>query len=213
MDVDTIVIDPAVAIHDILPPPGRYHPDPMILGEVDSNGFCDGIIFYRVSHRLATFFIRILTLEYNVVEPDSSVNPQTWYSDYPPQDQRAMSWTMLNYRDIQERFLRIPNTWFGSYHPIIPSLVQGLGEDGVESPDAVRGQLHLAGSRKHNWPWEEVLHMEEDGYRAAAEMAREGGVQGNGLDLMSVVQKLQLEVAEWWSKTEPGIEGIQYTHW
>lgn len=45
MDADTLLINPALAIHNTLPPPALL-PKPMILAEIDVNGFCNGIIMY-----------------------------------------------------------------------------------------------------------------------------------------------------------------------
>lgn len=48
MDADTLMINPAVAIHHTLPP-DTLDPEPLVLGEVDFNGFCNGIIFWKAS--------------------------------------------------------------------------------------------------------------------------------------------------------------------
>lgn len=53
MDADTLIIDPAVAIHHTLPP-DTLDPEPLILGQVDFNGFCNGVIFYKVCTHISS---------------------------------------------------------------------------------------------------------------------------------------------------------------
>lgn len=159
---------------------------------------------------MATVFTRILSLEYNIVEPDSSLQPQPFYQQDPPMDQRATSLAIVNYRDIQSHFYRYPQTYFGSYHLLIPEFgITGAGFS-PEDPNAIRGQLHIAGDRKDLWEWELILHLETDGYEEAAARAKALSVDGNGLELMPIVERVKVESARWWEEIEVGIEGIGF---
>ena len=214
MDADTLITNPAVRIHDTLPP-RHLSPSPMILGEYmpDDHGFCNGIIFYRVSHRMATFFARLLTIEYNIVEPESSILKQVKTDLSPPLDQRATALTLMAYKDAQDRFYKYPRSPFGSFFPMIDQFKQGRPEESFETADDIRAQLHLAGDRKDIWEWERLLHLEEEVYANAASLAWELGVDSNGLELMPDVEKVRRVMSKWWANDQRGIEGIDFPSW
>lgn len=158
-------------------------------------------------------FTRILTIEYNFIEPDSSTQPQPNFGDRSPADQGLTAIVIKNYRDIQERFYRYPQTFFGSYYPLTQQFRDTRAEDVHEAEDAIRGQMHLAGERKDDWYWEDILHLEKDVYKEAAARARVLGVKGNGLDLMPIVERVKEESRRWWESTPAGIEGVTFQWW
>lgn len=162
---------------------------------------------------MASFLTRILSLNYHIVEPDSSIAAQPSLQDWIPMDQRATSLGLITYRDAQGGFYKYPQNYFGSYYPIEESYKQGRYEEWAENEDDIRGQLHLGGTRKDEWDWEAALHYAEDVYAEAAILAQERGIEGNGLELMPIVEQVKAEMEKWWDEALPGIEGVHFSEY
>lgn len=210
-DVDTLIVDPSVPLHLLLPNSTLYStlsPAPFIIGTQDYLGFNNGIITYRVSHRTVTFLSRVLAIEYHIIEPDSSIPPQPILDDSPPFDQRATGLALKNYRDAAEGFYLIPQEWFSGYDdPVHGPPAEDLPEGGV------RMGIHFAGPVGKAKKWEECVALEEAVWSEAADAARELSVGGTGIELLPGVERVKKAGEDWWRDARNGIDGLVFNEW
>lgn len=193
-DADTLIVNPVVAIHDLLPP-STLSPPPIILANQDSNGFNDGVTFFRVSHRLVTFLSQVLVISHDLTT--------LWHKgtggEGPPSDQRALSLSILANPDIQEGFYEIPMRWMNAY--TLP------GKENHWSP---HGQVHLVETRKYDRDFGELSKVADGVYEEAQKRAWGKGQEGNGLGLMPEAYKVKHAAEEWWKDAKSGIEGMVF---
>ena len=207
-DADTLIVNPLVAIHDLLPP-STLSPPPLILANQDSGGFNDGVTLFRVNHRLATFLSQVISLSHEMTS--------LWHlgtgGEGPPSDQRAIAITLLANRDLCAGFYEIPQSWLNAYDL-----------DAQEGEFELRAQVHLVNERKYGKGAEEAVEraseMAERVYEGAQRLAVRSGESGgreerdqgeNGLGLMDEVGRVREEAERWWSTAVGGVEGMVFS--
>ena len=212
-DVDQIIVDPSIAPHYMLPSEDQ---NASFLITQDWNGFNSGLMLYRVSHLCATFLARVLALEYSSVDPTADTQTSIESLGYLS-DQRIIGLSLHRYKDMAEQTYLIPQDWFNAfvYPPDDPvahgpeanlkdlQLYQSWTKD-----ERVQLQAHLAGVAKTVVEWQGWPILADDVYRQGREVAKERGVDGNGLHLLPSKRRAEEAARQFWTQAKPGVEGM-----
>jgi hypothetical protein len=198
----------------MLPPEEK---DAILLVTQDFNGFNAGMAIYRVCHQTATFLARTIALEHHNVDPGADTKDPDASAEYTS-DQYALGRAMQRYKDVSDRTYEIPQNWFNSYEfpPEDPESGDAAdqGEDGMEgyqewlAADRLQLQVHLAGPWKISDMWLGWYKLAEEVYRAGCEIAKERGVEGNGLDLLLHRYKAEEAARSWWAEAKAGAQEL-----
>lgn len=101
-DADTIVYDPSVALHQLLPP-DDLSPRPLILGSQDHNGFDNGAFLIRVT--AFTLDLVKKTIAEGLAMQNSTISEQHFFGE------------VLRRPKVARHFFEIPQRWLNAYFP------------------------------------------------------------------------------------------------
>lgn len=195
--------NPAVALHDMLPPSplsfsaSDTRSEPMMLGNQDSNGFNAGVFFCRVDQSMLAFIQETLD------------NEPRFYEIYHrhPSDQALFGFTMLNTKSnwTNSTFYEIPMMWVNAYDT---HHQQGNQPELEWTPQL---QVHLVDRLWERTDWQtNVLAFADRVYEEGAKLAKQAEVDGPGLHLMGDGQKTRYAAMRWWEVANPGVEDVQF---
>lgn len=189
-DADTLILDPGIALHDLLPP-RDLSPSPTILVNQDYNGFNAGVIFFRICHHSITILNRVLATETELVDVEGG---------QAISDQQLFALVIQKYQDIQDHLYEIPRLWVNAYWG-------DLNWDGEE----LVWQVHLVNWTKRNKDWERILRVAARVYRLAEDLAIQAGhPEQNGLSLLPSAARAREDAKRWWAVAKNGIEGFKW---
>ena len=189
-DADTIIANPAVPLHALLPTPS-LRPVPLILGNQDHNGFNNGAMFLHVEPLLIQLLDDILALEAKLLVP--------WR--HSPSDQRLMGMVLQENNVMGSRFFEIPQQWTNAY-----SL------DRCQESTTTCLQIHLVAHLKRRMPYVKILEAADEVYMAAQALADSNRTvaASNGLELMEAGVQAKVEARRWWEQARSGIQDIVF---
>ena len=193
-DSDTLITDPRIAIHDMLPP-RQLDPQPWFIGNQDQGGFNAGVTIIRVCPETVQIMGHALAF---APLQDRGVG-----------DQGLLALTFQSRPDYAAHFYQIPMRWYNMYPG---SQFDPGGEHehfgkqrGTYTPEM---QIHLVAGNKNFITADKYVTQAEQVYADAAELARTKGVQGHGLDLDGQQEKAREAAERWWKEVKSGIEGV-----
>ena len=206
MDVDTIILDPGVAVHDLLPPE-TIQPYPIFLGHKDKvMGFNAGVMTMRVCPELVEFLSDALLIHRHFYIPEKEGTSHRGI----PTDQDSLALSLQRDKHFAELFYEIPRRWLSTY------TVEGEGDWAedllgfAEDDYQPRLQMHLAGNLKNGErDLESMRDMDDKVYARAQGLAEALDRPGNGLDLLPEKQKNIEAAAFFWVKlAKPGYDDM-----
>ncbi|WWD03770.1 hypothetical protein V865_001826 [Kwoniella europaea PYCC6329] len=191
-DIDTIISNPSIPIHFLLPPP-TLDPPPMFLGNQDHNGFNAGVLIFRIHPHTLTL------LQWVINEFEKSLE-RLKEGELPRNDQVLLS-TALNQPELgySKGFYKIPKNWFNAYF---------LGQGDVQL------QVHLVNRLEYEYRFTPVIEENFRKLREAQELLRRSGKNGDGhgrgLDLMYDYELAWRTGEEYWKDAKNGIENMKF---
>ncbi|GMK56841.1 hypothetical protein CspeluHIS016_0306810 [Cutaneotrichosporon spelunceum] len=211
-DADSIVTDPAVPLHALLPPPSL---DAHFLFGVDPNGVNAGVFAIRISPLALEFVQTVLDLA------ETNSNPVIT-------DQHWVGVTLRRNEKFANAFAEMPRSWMNAY--ILDDV--GAGTTSISGNDRAawtpQWQVHLVNHFKRKYSWrplvERALKVYELGVAAAGgKVESEGGSVSQagegrkkkenrpvGLDKLNQARWAQEVANQWWAEPRIGIMGINF---
>ncbi|WVW86284.1 hypothetical protein I302_108326 [Kwoniella bestiolae CBS 10118] len=195
-DVDTIISNPSIPIHLLLPPTS-VHPQPLFLGNQDHNGFNAGVLILKVHPTI------LKLLEWVIMQFEDSLNTLK-QGEIPRNDQVLLS-TALNTEELgyAEGFYEIPMERFNAYF-------LRVGE--------VQMQVHFVNRLKYRYRFTPVV---EENFGILREAQRQlsriqedergsMGISAHGLELIGEYELARKTGEEYWRGAKNGIEGMRF---
>ena len=190
-DADTLIVNPEIAIHDLLPSPDALDPPPLILGNQDFNGFNAGVIIFRVSKDLVDFLVRTLAAEIELVDIAGGSELS---------DQTLLNHAFQTFHDVAARFYEIPYRWLNAYH-------QEFDESANAKEPGPLLQLHLVSDSKYVVDYVRHLRHAEEVYMEAARLDQN---VTKGLQTMAKRKRVTEFAEEYWRDAKGGVEGVRW---
>jgi hypothetical protein len=102
-DIDTVIVNPTIPIHHLLPP-STFEPPPLMIGNQDKAGFNAGSVLYHLEPAL----LDLIEFSFDVVRQHLE------YHSFPS-DQYVIHRALLDHSELGERFYEIPQFWTNPY--------------------------------------------------------------------------------------------------
>jgi hypothetical protein len=182
-DATTLVSNPAVPVHALLPP-ADLTPAPYVLGAQTDAGFTAAVLLIRVTP--AVLGMVSATISAGKAERQPAVS-----------DQHYLSNTLRANATFAQHFYEMPQAWLHA-------------EDGAAAAHAEAWvpRLHVAVQQQSFRP---VAQATAAIYREAQRLAAEAGqAVGSGLDLMPEQGWTAAQARDWWGAARGGIHGMRF---
>ncbi|BEI84437.1 hypothetical protein CcaverHIS002_0410410 [Cutaneotrichosporon cavernicola] len=211
-DADSIVSDPAVPLHVLLPPPSL---NAHFAFGVDPNGINAGVFAIRVSP-LALEFVETV-LDWSDTNTSPLISDQHW-----------IGLTLRRNETFANAFIEMHRSWMNAY--VIDDVGAGTSSPYGDKKEswAPQWQVHLVNHFKRKYSWrpfvERALAVYERGVAAAGgKVGNEGGKVSQagegrsqresrpvGLDMLPQAGWAQETADRWWAGRQTGIVGIHF---
>lgn len=190
-DADTIVADPSVAVHQLLPPPG-LSPEPLLLGSQDHNGLNAGVLLMRVAPASLRFLEDLIS---DTKRPGGL------------SDQHYTGWRLRTDPAVSDHFYEIPKHWLNAYW---------LSEVTAQ-PWRPAMHVHLVNWLSDKVPWRPAVRhatrIARDARKAYADAYNvRGAVRDSAMGFELLPQyKLAAESAhKWWAQAVGGVRKMRF---
>ncbi|WOO77304.1 uncharacterized protein LOC62_01G000893 [Vanrija pseudolonga] len=179
-DADTVIVDPAIPAHLLLPPQAEA----MLSAAQDHNGMNAGVMLLRV-HETSVRALRTV-IELYEAHPDPGKRS----------DQPFWGVMLRSNPDLAAHFYKMPKNWLNAYWL-----------DEVDEGPVL--QIHHVNWLKEV-PFTPAIRPAVAVAKEARGRARERGESGNGFELMPQWRDAQEAAREWWVSTGGGIDNMRF---
>jgi hypothetical protein len=203
-DPDTLIIDPIIALHELLPP-STIHPTPLLLINSDQDAFNAGVMIIRVDPASVAILSQALAVEAQRVD---------YGGQSEMSDQFLLSRVITSHSEIRDRVWEIPMMWFNAYFLDNEEGGDWGKQDGVWTP---KMQIHLVAGNKIGANVKKYTGLEQEVYDGVEDEARRKGLWMEGMDMgeaMQATEKSQLvriAAAAWWSEARVGLPDMRFS--
>lgn len=190
-DADTIVSDPSIALHLLLPPEDRT-PEPLLLGSQDHNGFNAGVFLIRVHPTMLEFLEDLIS---DTLLPGKL------------SDQHYMGLRLRTQQKYSDHFYEIPKQWLNAYW---------LNELGTK-PWKPMLHVHLVNWLSDSVSWRPMVRQAiRIAKEAKGAYSREYNVRGSvqnsifGFELLPQYENTKKSSEKWWKQAVNGIRKMRF---
>ncbi|WVR00083.1 hypothetical protein IAU59_007225 [Kwoniella sp. CBS 9459] len=204
-DADSLISDPAVPLHLLLPPAETVTPTPLILGSQDHNGFNSGVMLFRVDTRVLGYIDSVIETFHAFNEP-----PPDKAKGWVPSDQVLLAQELVENAELAQHFYQIPRLWINAYWIA----------DAEWDPSTPQLQVHLVNHLKRRVPFAPIVRhnlaiLEAANEARARSRADEGDMElvhgyGHGLDLLPQWDSTAEAGSNFWQDARAGIEDMRW---
>ncbi|WWC64718.1 uncharacterized protein I303_107329 [Kwoniella dejecticola CBS 10117] len=190
-DVDTIVSNPAIPLHVLLPPATEdtsERPEPLFLITQDHNGFNAGVMLLRVHPTILSLLETVLR------EFEQILNGPT--EGWNTNDQVLIARILTENPHYAKHVYEMPKNWFNSY---------------FSKDDRVQLQVHLVNHFKKKYRFTPIIAENFEILKQAKDLAEKAGYPNrHGLDLLDYHRDAEIAGQNWWKDAKGGIENIRF---